>query len=160
MGSIGIHVDDSAWQAAMDRLKQLVEEATFSATLEAAGEVQTRTRALLLAQHHGFSTQTPSAPGSPPAAISGDLAGSILVTDDGDSAFVGPTTDYGREQELGGPMKGHPMRWMQPPGVWHSSYEHPLPPRPYLKPATESAIADGSIERIYYDAWLRAIMSV
>lgn len=157
MGSIGISVDDGAWDAGLDRLIQLCREAAFSASMEAAQTIQARTRVLLLSKVHPFATKTPSAPGSPPAAISGELAGSILVSDDGDVAEVGPTTDYGREQELGGPMHGSPMRWMQPPGVWHASYEHALLPRPYLKPATESALLDGTVERIYYDHWLRAI---
>lgn len=157
MASIEATTDDAAWAAALDRMIVLCDEASFNASHEAAVEIQDRTRALLTAQHHAPHTKTPSAPGSPPASISEALAGSIFVSDDGDAWEVGPTTDYGREQELGGPMKGGPMRWQEPPGVWHSSYEHSLPGRPYLKPATESAIDDGTVHQIYYDHWLRAI---
>lgn len=158
MGSFSIRVDTAAWEAALDRLIVLCHEAAFNASLDAAQDIQTRTQALLLAREHKAHTKTPSAPGTPPAAISGVLAASIRVSDDGESAFVGPTTDYGRIQELGGTMHGHPlMHWQEPPGVWHSSAEHDLPERPYLKPATDSAIEDGTVERIYYDAWLKAI---
>jgi phage gpG-like protein len=158
MAGIGVEVDDAAWSAALDRMIALCDEAAFNASMAAAHEIQGRTRALLTAQDHPAHTKTPSAPGSPPAAISGDLAGSVLVSDDGDSALVGPTTVYGRIQELGGEMFGHPMmHWQEPPGVWHHSAHHSLPDRPYLKPATESAVDDGTVHQIYYDHWLRAI---
>ena len=157
----GITVDVSAAEAALDELVLLVREAAFQASVNSAHEIQERTREFLLARHHAPHTKTPSAPGSPPAAISGDLAGSILVSDDGDSAFVGPTTDYGRIQELGGWMQGHPfMHWQEPPGVWHHSAGHSLPDRPSLKPATEWVIFDGTIERLFLDAVARAIAEV
>jgi phage gpG-like protein len=155
---MGITVDTSAASAALDELLVLAHEAAFNASSESAQEIRGRTQALLLAQWHPQYTPTPSRPGEPPAAISGELAASVIVTDNGESAFVGPTTDYGRIQELGGWMQGHPfMRWQAPQGRWHYSAGHDLPERPYLKPATESAIADGSIERIFIDQMARAI---
>ena len=158
MADITVTVDDAAAQAALDRLISLVDEAAFSASKDSATEIQGRTRGLLLARRHPFSTQTPSPPGTPPAAISGELAASVIVSDDGETAEVGPTTDYGRIQELGGYMKGHPfMYWQEPPGVWHKSAGHRLPGRPSLKPAAESAIDDGSIERIFVDHVARAL---
>ena len=149
-------VDVAATEAALDALVARVQDAARGAAHDSAEEVQKTTQGLLTALEHPFSTKTPSPPGSPPAKISGDLAGSVLVTDEGDSSFVGPTTDYGRIQELGGYMQGHPMmHWQEPPGVWHHSAGHDLPERPYLKPALEESLPE--IERIYEDAVARAI---
>jgi phage gpG-like protein len=159
VANIGIVVDTAAWEAGLDLLIQRCREAAFNASMECAQEIQKRTRALLLSRGHFLHTKTPSAPGTPPAFISGNLALSVVVRDDGDTAEVGPTTDYGRIQELGGTMHGHPlMRWQEPPGVWHSSFEHGLPSRPYLEPATNAFIASGMLTKTYYDWWLRAIM--
>jgi hypothetical protein len=156
-----VTVDDRATQADLDRLAGLIRGAAIGASIKSAEDVQERTRVLLLSRAHPPFTKTPSLPGTPPAAITGELAASVLVTNDGESAFVGPTTDYGREQELGGPMKGHPMmHWQEPPGVWHHSRAHSLPDRPYLKPALDSALADGTIERIFTDAAEKALEEV
>ena len=148
-------VDVSAAEAALDRLLYEVQQAMPEAAHNSADEVKTNTQELLLALDHPFATKTPSPPGAPPAAISGDLAASVIVTDDGDTAHVGPTTDYGRIQELGGFMKGHPMmRWVED-GVRYRSAGHDLPDRPYLKPGLERSLPD--IERIYEDAVAKAI---
>ena len=152
-------VDVGAAEAALDDLLRLCQEAAYNAALDSADDVRERTQALLLSREHPPFTKTPSPPGTPPAAISGALAASVIVTDDGESAFVGPTTDYGRIQELGGEMHGHPMmHWQEPPGVWHHSRGHSLPDRPYLKPALESALP--RIEEIFVDAIARAIEEV
>lgn len=153
--------DVAATQAALDDLLALVKDAIPAAAHDSAEEVQTRTQLELGALWHAPHTKTPSPPGAPPAAISGELAASVIVTDAGDSAFVGPTTVYGRIQELGGGMTGHPMmHWQEPPGVWHHSAHHDLPDRPYLKPAADSAIADGSIEQIFIDHVAAALAKV
>lgn len=148
-------VDVSAAEAGLDRLLYEVQQAMPEAAHDSAVEVQTTTRELLTALEHPFATKTPSPPGAPPAKISGALAGSVLVTDDGDTAHVGPTTDYGRIQELGGWMQGHPMMHWQEDGRWHHSAGHSLPDRPYLKPALEESLPE--IERIYEDAVAKAI---
>lgn len=149
-------VDIAATEAALDELLAHVKDAVSHAAHDSADEVKKTTQELLTALEHPFATKTPSPPGAPPAMISGDLAGSVLVTDAGDTAFVGPTTDYGRIQELGGFMQGHPMmHWMEPPGVWHHSAGHDLPERPYLKPALLESLPE--IERIWEDAVARAI---
>lgn len=154
---VSVEVNDKDWAAALDRMLVLCDEAAFNASMQCAHDIQDDTRALLLALHHAPHTKTPSAPGTPPAAISGALAASIFVSDDGEWAMVGPTTDYGREQELGGPMQGHPMMHWLEDGRWHKSARHSLPDRPSLKPATEEFIASGRLTQVYYDHWLRAI---
>jgi hypothetical protein len=150
-------VDDAKWAGDMDALVELCAEAGFQASMEGADEIRDVTQALLTSRTHAFQTKTPSADGTPPASISGALAGSVVVTgDEGElSAEVGPTTDYGREQELGGPMSGN-MYWKED-GVKHFSKHHSLAPRPYLKPATETVVDSGRLREIYVEHWTEAI---
>ena len=144
----------------MDDLIALCAEAGFQASMQGAEEIGDATRALLMSRVHGFQTKTPSAPGTPPASISGALAGSIVVTgDEGSlSADVGPTSDHGREQELGGPMSGHMHWWEDGKEYW--SREHILPERPYLKPGTEAIVDSGRLTEIYVQHWTEAIEAV
>jgi phage gpG-like protein len=150
-----VGADISAAEAALDDLLRLCQEAAYNASVKSAQEVRDQTQLLLAHKWHAPFTKTPSAPGTPPASISGQLAASVLVTDDGESAFVGPTTDYGRIQELGGEMKGSPMRWQEPPGHWHYSYGHSLPSRPYLKPGLDESLPE--IEDIFIEHVAAAI---
>lgn len=93
----------------------------------------------------------------PPAMITGELADSIIVDQTSpDYVDVGPVSRYGRIQELGGWMEGHPwMHWHQD-GHEYFSRGHSLPERPYLKPATEEIIDDGTLTEIYYRHWADA----
>jgi hypothetical protein len=115
---------------------------------------------------HPLHTQTPRAPGQPPAWISGDLRNTILnepAIPVGDAAAMsksGPTVRYARIQELGGPMTAHSekgMRWQQPPGVWHVSMEHDLPPRPYMLPAHEQLTESGALTMVAAAAFGAAV---
>jgi len=135
------------------------------ANLEAAQDIQDRTRRLLTRVVHGPHTRTPSPPGSPPAMISGSLAASVQAEHDGDDAIVGPTASarskngpYGRFLELGGTHTGHTakgMSWIED-GQWYRMHEISKAERPYLAPATDDAVHSGAISRIYYDHWLIA----
>jgi phage gpG-like protein len=96
----------------------------------------------------GESTNSP--PGSPPALVSGALRGSVRPEPPVSSGtrcvvVVGGTVVYARIQELGG--------WA---GRGHRSH---LPPRPYLKPAAERLIANGSITKAAVRGWL-AVMGL
>jgi hypothetical protein len=113
-------------------------------------EVKTDLRRL----EHPFSTRTPSAPDTPPAMISGQLADSVLAgpaVEDGPARYrtsVAPHVAWAGIQEEGGPMAAHTplgMRWMEPPGVWHKSMAHSLPARPYMRPAAQRMAADGTL---------------
>jgi len=103
----------------------------------------------LTARRHPFATKTPSAPGEPPAAISGALAGSMLNTPAIEvgvatwEAKSGPTIRYARIQELGGVMTGHPLMHWREDGVPHWSHQHALPPRPYMLPTAEELCDSG-----------------
>lgn len=153
--SIRITVDDADWQKAMNRFMAVEADEGHSASKEAAELIADRTKEALTMQWHGPGTKTPSAPGMPPAAITGELAASVVVREDFEGYLVGPTTDYGREQELGGPMEGHPyMHWFED-GVEYYSAGHSLPDRPYLKPSADSAVDSGEVHEIYFDHWKR-----
>jgi hypothetical protein len=151
-------LDDSEWEAAVDEWIVLAAEQGRSANHDGAESIQRVSRQLLDRWHPPF-TATPSAPGEPPASISGTLAASFIVTDDADSSEIGPTTVYGREQELGGPMEGHPyMNFFWEGRWWHKRFIDLAPGvgRPTLKPATEEVIDSGELTRIYYAHWLIA----
>ena len=108
-------------------------------------------QSVLLARRHGFATKTPSAPGEPPAAISGRLPGSMMnepAIPIGGDAFLaksGPTTRYSRIQELGGWMQGHPLMHWHEDGVAHWSECHSLPPRPYMRPTLSALVDDDGL---------------
>ena len=102
---------------------------------------------------HPLHTETPRAPGQPPAWISGELRNTILnepALPIGDAVWLsrsGPTAPWSRIQELGGTMHAHSekgMRWQQPPGVWHRSMVHDLPERPYMLPAHDRLTGEDS----------------
>jgi hypothetical protein len=140
------------------------------ANLDAAEDIQERTRRLLTRLSHSPNTKTPSPKGAPPAAISGQLAASVQAEHDGDDAIVGPTGlarskngPIGRFLELGGTHAAHnpsgEMHWYEN-GNWHHAGAVTKGSRPFLKPATDDAIESGAIHQIYYDHWLIAQQSV
>lgn len=155
---ITVSIDTGDWAGALDELVALCRAHSKDASVEAAGAIQTRTRILLLEKDHPPHTRTPSVRGEPPASIFGTLADSVIVDEhpsEGE-AEVGPTTDYGRIQELRGFMQGHPyMRWIED-GRVHYSRGHSLPKRPYLRPATDDVIRSGELTAIYYKHWAEA----
>lgn len=140
------------------------------ANLDAAQDIQDRTRRLLTRLSHSANTHTPSPKGQPPAAISGALAASVLAQHDGPDAVVGPTAlasskngPYGRFLELGGDHVAHNgsgyMHWFED-GHWEKAKVLHKGERPYLKPAVDDAVHSGAILKIYYDRWLIAQQSV
>lgn len=110
-------------EAAMRALKSLaddVQERAVDEALRQAGLVMQRgiQETLTESGRHSPGTPTPSAPGQPPAIVTGALRASVRTTDPktGFGAryiLVGPTMEYARIQELGG--------------------RH-LPARPYIEP--------------------------
>lgn len=121
-------VDTSAFTAALDNLSRKAGDVTRQAAKDGADVISAATVAKLTEKSHPWGTPTPSAPGEPPAMISGDLAGSMRITDvtEVDNTYeveLGPTEVYARIQELGGTAG----RGAQ------------LPARPYLAPAVEES---------------------
>jgi len=134
----------TALLSTLDTRAAAIETATYVATTEVTEVVLSATERHLTRLSHAPGTPTPSAPGSPPATISGALAESLHV--EGPAviggrvlARLGPTTVYGRIQELGG-VAG-----------WGAQ----LPARPYLWPAVRDSLP--AIEFIYREAWTAAL---
>lgn len=128
----------------LNRQGAAVEVATFAATQEATEVLHGAIERQLAQQSHAPRTPTPSAPGAPPATITGALSESLHV--EGPAAIagrvlarVGPTSPYGRIQELGGTAG------------WGAQ----LPARPYVGPALLASRQ--AIEFIYREAWAAAL---
>lgn len=138
-------VDVSATVAALDDLQAAIQRATREAVADAAEQIQRGARANV-------------------AKLSGELAASISVTGPypaGASTWaadIGPTTVYGRIQEIGGPIPGrrtvmtHPyLRWYSDGRpIFKRKVHHPA--RPYLKPAAEATDFDAICRRHWADA--------
>lgn len=164
MITVTVHVDDKAWTAALDVLLAASAEQARKASLEGAEAIRDVAKAKLTAQWHSPFTFSPSFPGEPPAAISGNLAASMDAELFGDEAWVGPTAGYGRTgeyariQELGGGMHGHPYMHFFVEGRWWDREFIQLPERPYLRPSTEDVIDSGRLHEIYEHHQLEAIL--
>lgn len=157
-------------QKVLDQLTAIAErvnQATDSAVDDGLGIIQVETQANLSLTTHPPMTPTPSPPGSPPALIFGTLRRSIRVRrDEGGapgiySGRVGPTTIYGRIQELGGRInaQGRRLAWKMlgasgEPEWQHAAYVD-LPPRPFLKPAVEAT--KERVRQAFRRAWERAL---
>jgi phage gpG-like protein len=124
-----------------------VHDATPGGVQEGAELLAGITEEFLELTSHAPGTPTPSQPGMPPSMISGDLQGSIFITpvhstdEHSWTALVGPTTAYGRIQELGGVAGRGAV----------------LPARPYLEPALDT-VAD-AFGSIMFEAWAEALAS-
>lgn len=124
---------------ALQHLGDLAKAATRSAAEGMGAAAQRAIQQQLGTSSHAPGTRTPSAPGSPPALVTGQLRRSVRRTfsaSTGEATWethIAPTTVYARIQELGGRA-----------GRDHRST---LPPRPYVAPAlarSESAISDAA----------------
>ena len=124
-----------------------IDVQTKDAMHAAASLVEIAVKNKLRESSHPRRTVTPSAPGSPPSLISGNLMRSIAVKGPTGAAGayraeIGPTAIYGRIQELGGDTGRN--------GATH------LPPRPYMQPALDKVVADGTLAACYATAWRTA----
>ena len=108
---------------------------------------------------------TPAAPGQPPAWRTGALARSVtslLGASTGltATATVGPHTIYARVQNQGAinrPTHAKYMHWVNSGGSWYKKRVR-IPPRPYMQPALDDCIANGSLvkaamEAFYLEVW-------
>lgn len=119
-----------------------IDVQTKDAMHAAASLVEIAVKNKLRESSHPRRTVTPSAPGSPPSLISGNLMRSIAVKGPTGAAGayraeIGPTAIYGRIQELGGNT-----------GRGHRTH---LPARPYVMPAWESAAPE--VGAAFVTAW-------
>lgn len=111
---------------ALERLAARGESAARPAAEAMAAVAERAIKKNLSLSSHPRRTATPSAPGTPPSLITGQLRRSVRRTRSEGSgtrweAHVAPTVVYARIQELGGAAgRGHRSR---------------LPARPYVRPA-------------------------
>ena len=96
---------------------------------------------------------SPAPPGAPVAWRTGALAASVTAWPGGSSGFsatahVAPHTVYAGVQEYGREIfaKRHYMHWINDRGPWWKKRVY-VPPRPYLRPALDDVVADGSLVR-------------
>lgn len=113
--------------------------ATGVATATGAHLIEAKVKQRLTSSSHRKGTPTPSSPGEPPSLVSGTLRRGVMVngptsTGAGFTASIGPTSVYGRIQELGG-------------DTGHST----LPARPYMAPGVSDSQAD--LTAIFRAAW-------
>lgn len=135
------------------RLKALRVKAATTAPREAAQAMAltavTATQLELSRTSHAKRTPTPSRPGEPPSLITGTLRRSVTFTPpvpEGPGrwvATIGGTVIYARVQELGGST-----------GRNHATS---LPPRPYLRPATEKLSSSGTLTAVAAKSFLAAL---
>jgi phage gpG-like protein len=107
---------------------------------------------------------TPAAPGSPPAWRTGELAKSVTTTPGLQSglvatASVGPHTIYAATQEHGGvhfARRARYMHWVNSGGSWYLKRVD-IPARPYMGPALDEVIGDGSLVKSAMEAFMATV---
>lgn len=130
-----------AFSARMTSMRLENEAATVLAVDAGLRVIRDATVDQLMQREHAKGTPTPSAPGEPPAMITGGLKASVrieparVIGPGMAEGRVGPTKPYSRIQELGG-TAGHGAQ---------------LPARPYVKPALALALAQVLAE--FIAAW-------
>lgn len=135
--------------AALKALEARVDRGTADAVYAGGHLIQERARVNLGKRSHARGTPTPSPRGEPPARIDGALWGSVKVSlpvPDGLSGWMCEISSglvYSRIQETGG--------WA---GRGLHSY---LPPRPYMQPAVDTAVASGLIRSSFERQWAKAL---
>jgi hypothetical protein len=154
----GVRESKAALRAILARL----DAATEAATAEGVSAIERQAKLELSRAAHPRGTPTPSAPGEPPAAITGTLRRSMRSTTarrvgfGSYSAQVGPTVVYARAQELGidrqVTVRAHRR---QGATVREHAVHLRLPPRPSLEPGV--ATAKPQLSRIYARRWANAI---
>jgi len=108
---------------------------------------------------------TPAPRGGPPAWRTGELARSVTSVLGASSgltarATVAPHTIYAATQERGGvhePVRARYMHWVNDGGEWFKKRVS-IPERPYMGPALDQCIANGSLvesamEAFYAKVW-------
>lgn len=127
----------------LDRHAYLVAR---QAVNNAGALLEAETKKNLAKYSHKPGEPTPSAPGEPPALVSGALRRSVRMrrsysVEPGVWAVqVGPTSVYSRIQELGG----------------HAGRRATLPARPYLAPALQRLIDSGALRDVIEATWRSA----
>ncbi len=116
---------------------------------------------LRLFSHPRF-TRTPSPPGRPPALVTGTLRRSVRVepaVPQGPGramSSVAPHTVYARIQEVGGDVHVVRARVLTDGRSFFGKHVR-IPARPYMRPARDDVIADGTLRQAAIDAVARVV---
>lgn len=156
--AISIEENVALLEAIMDRVANAAPKCAM-----AMGEVhKKKEKELLSMTAHAPVTQTPSAPGSPPAMMPGGLHGDLLesVTLEPGltggsyaSSIVGPHTIYASTQEYGGVHHSNRGMWLwlgflSPTEIFRRNWVKKvvsIPERPYVRPSRDDVIDSGAV---------------
>lgn len=116
---------------------------------------------------HPPVTQTPAAPGAPPASITGNLRRSVTCVPGAQggsfaTSLVGPHVTYAATQEWGGVHHGSPSMWLWIKYIGAAEVKRrkwvrqtvTIPARPYMRPSRDAVVADGSVVRAANEAFM------
>jgi len=159
------------------RLRQKIADEGPKAAANAMGRVfhNEVVGSELIRSSHAPGERTSSAPGEPPAAVTGGLRRSVRLTAAKPSGAyratseVSPRIVYARIQEQGGTVtakhtyvdkhgntrQGY-LRWAGPSGSVFAHSVH-LPARPYMRPVHRRLIANGRLRQSAADAVRRLV---
>ena len=144
--------------AYLKALQDAAASAVAPAATAMAEQVQTRVQSLLRETSHPPYTFFRAVAGRPPAYASGNLAKSVVTTPAYGAvratAGVGSHLRYSALQEFGGstwPNNSPWMHWRNPRPWWMKRVT--VPEHPYMRPAVEQCIDDGSLTRVSMDAF-------
>jgi phage gpG-like protein len=145
--------------AYLKALQDAAASAVSPAATAMAEQVQTRVQSLLRGTTHPPGVFFKAVRGRPPAYASGNLAKSVVTTPAYGAvratASVGSHLRYSALQEWGGvtwPSNGPYMHWRNNRGPWWMK-RVTVPEHPYMRPAVEQCINDGSLTRVSMDAF-------
>lgn len=153
-------MDPDALPAFLETLQGQVATAASPAANAMAEVTEREVQLNLHRQSHAPGVFHRAIPGQPPARASGHLAQSMFIRSAiGNiraTAIMGNTAVYAGIQEFGGwtePTRHLFMKWTNTGGTWYMPHVD-IPEHPYIKPAVERTIADGSMQRSAISAFM------
>ncbi len=159
----GVRVDGAdAWSNAARALYARAQRETDTLVDKSLNIIQVEAQRRLSQRTHPAGTRTTSAPGEPPALITGGLRRSFRQrrTRRGPALFegrIGPTAIQSRAQEFGAtiyPKRGLFLAWRDNDG-WHRARSVTLPARPFFTPSVKAAVP--KIRDLVKATWSRVI---
>lgn len=154
--------------AVLEGIRDRAATAAPACALEMARVYSVHLSSVTLRQRFAAPGQfgTPSPPGAPPAFRTGLLSESVTHWPGPGSgtlgrAYAGPHTIYAVTQELGAihyARRFRYMHWVNDGGEWWKKRVD-IPGRPYMQPALDDVVADGSLTRaaaVTFREWVLA----
>jgi hypothetical protein len=153
-----------AAQKDLRALRTRAARPAVQAAATAAGKVgETAAKAALNMRSHKLGTPTPSAPGQPPAKVSGDLARSILrirtiVPRPGYAVTMwGSSLIYAHVQEYGATISAKNFPQLGNPTVGFFGPHVRIPPRPWMEFSVRKAMYSGAFARAGSAAFAKSL---